>query len=253
MTLWVTTSLNAGQAQHDRASLVTQRCKGTRMSLTGTRAVDALASGETLYVVGRNRDELRAPGGTLFVHQGLLKPRLYDGVDHPLIRALTDGNPATCIVDGTIGLAGDSLHIAGALACRVVGIEASHAIYSLLEEGIARLAGEGDPVSRCAKAIELHHGDCAEVMASFPEDSADAVLLAPMYDSPDKAAPGFQLLRSVAVYDPVSEVQLRAGLRIAPRVVVKWPAGVPRPPALDRFCQVHCIEGQRVNYWQVSR
>lgn len=253
MTLWVTTSLNAGQTQRDRASLVLQRCQATRMPLTGTRAIDALASGETLYVVGRSRDELRGADGTLFVNQGLLRPRLHNGVDHPLIRALTDGEPATCVVDGTLGLAGDALHIAGTLECRVVGIEASPALSCLLEEGIARMAGERDPVARCAKAIELHHGDCAEVMATFPADSADAVLLAPMYDSPEKAAPGFQLLRSVAVHDPLSQRQLHAGLRLAPRVVVKWPAGEPRPPALDRFRQVRCIAGQRVNYWQVFR
>ncbi len=253
MSLWVTTSVNAGQKQHERADLVAQRCGASRMALTGTRAVDALAPADTLYMVGRGRDELRTASGTLFVNQGLLKSRLHAGLDHPLIRALTDGRSVTRIIDGTLGLAGDGLHVAGALACEVIGIEASPAMFCLLEEGVARMTSEPGPVARCAARLQLHHGDCAQIMRTFPDNHADAVLLAPMYDSPDKAAPGFELLRSVAIYDPLSPEQVHEGLRVAPRVVVKWPGGEPPPPALGAFSSVSCIEGQRVNYWLVTR
>ncbi|NCG18203.1 MAG: class I SAM-dependent methyltransferase [Rhodobacterales bacterium] len=253
MTLWVTTSVNAGQTQHDRAQQIVDRCGAQRMALTGTRAVAALAPEDTLYMVGRSRDELRNATDTLFVNQGLLKSRLHSGANHPLIRALNDGKPVTRVIDGTLGLGGDGLHIAGALSCEVIGIEASPAMFCLLEEGLARMATDRPPVSECAAAIQLIRGDCAKIMATFPNDHADAVLLAPMYDSPDKAAPGFQLLRSVAVYDPLSREQLLEGLRVAPRVVIKWPGGEPPPPAMGAFANTACIEGQRVNYWQVFR
>jgi len=252
MSLYVATSVNAGSEQRERAGLIAQRCGGTLISATGGRALNQLSPADTPYLVGRARDELRAGGASLFVNQGMLKSRLHSGVRHPLIQALSAGLPLRHVIDGTLGLAGDGLHIAGALSCQVTGVEASPALYSLLEEGLARLGTESGPAADCASAIRLVFGDCAQLMADMPANSADAVLLAPMYAKPDKAAPGFELLRSVADHCPLTHEQLDQALRVSGRVVVKWPRGAPMPAALSSFGGVDCVEGKRVNYWVIS-
>ena len=89
-------------------------------------------------------------------------------------------------------------------------------------------------------------------MAALPADSMDAVLLAPMYLAPDKAAPGFELLRALADHRPLQADAVDAALHCAPRLVVKWPRGTEPPQAL-RQRPTRVILGSRVAYWVVER
>ena len=156
------------------------------------------------------------------------------------------------MLDGTLGQAGDALHVAAALGCAVEGWEHSPTLFSLLEEGLPRLAKEPAPCGPAAERVQAHHGDSGDAFASLPADYADAVLLAPMYNRPDKAAPGFDLLRAVADHAALQRKTVTAALVVAPRVVVKWPRGAKTPDALDGF-RPTLVEGHRVAYWTVER
>ncbi len=229
----VTTSDKPRADQIVRARLIATRCDAAFAPRKGP-----LRDGLT-YVVGRNRDELRDGSTSLTVHEGMLHARLQAGKSHPLIRAI---GPAEHVVDGTLGLAGDALHIAAVLGCRVTGIEGSPQIFSLLEEGVPRLAAELE----AARRISLRLGETSEVLDEI--GAADAVFLAPMYERPRAAAPGFELLRQVAVHDPVTERTLTAALRVAPRVVVKVDRGTADlPGTLER------IRGKAVDYLVILR
>jgi len=164
----------------------------------------------------------------------MLRARLQSGCEHPLIRAI---GPAAHVVDGTLGLAGDALHIAAALCCDVTGIEGSPVIYSLLEEGLPRLGRHLEAANR----ISIHHGEASERLGQLPP--ADAVFLAPMYTHPRAAAPGFELLRRVALHNPFTEALLAAAHRIAPRVVLKVDRNAPPVPGTTTR-----LRGRAVDY-----
>ena len=228
----VTTSDKPGPDQIARAERVAARCDVPYERRRGAPTGFA-------YVVGRNRDELRDGAASLTVHEGMLHARLQAGQDHPLIRAI---GPAVHVVDGTLGLAGDALHISAVLGCKVTGIEGSPAIYSLLEEGIPRLAKTLAP----ARRIVLLLGEATATLAGI--GSADAVFLAPMYDRARAATPGFELLRRVAVHDPFTPRMLEQAHRIAPRVVLKVDRGAPEVEGTTAR-----IRGKSVDYVVLDR
>jgi len=225
MHLVITTVSRPDPDQVERAQLVARRCDVPFVPRQGSlRAV--LEAADIAYVVGRDRDELRSTHHRLSVHQGLLSARLSSGRDHPLIRALAPGPPPARIVDGTLGLAADALHIAATLGCQVVGFEASPVVYSLVEEGLERLGRE----LSAARRIDARLGDAVPLLEALSPASVDAVYLSPMSDRPHRAAPGFELLRAVARHDPFDEPWLEAALRVArERVVLKAPPGWAPP------------------------
>jgi len=230
--LTITTSDKPGPDQVERARAVALRCGRPYVPRRGP--IHGFA-----YVVGRNRDELRDGTTSLTVHEGMLQARLQSGVEHPLIRAI---GPAEHVVDATLGLAGDALHIASALSCQVTGIEGSPVIFSLLEEGLARLSRHLEAAGQIVPRL----GEATETLEQV--EPADAVFLAPMYVRPRAAAPGFELLRRVAIHDPLSEALLDAALRAAPRVVVK----VDPEEAAIRGTRSR-IRGRAVDYLVIER
>jgi len=232
VALVVTTSDKPGDAQVARA-----RALSARLDVPYVRRRGPLQG--FCYVVGRNRDELRDGPTSLTVHEGMLQARLQSASNHPLIRAI---GPASHVIDGTLGLAGDALHIASALSCRVTGIEGSPVIHALLEEGLPRLGQHLEAANR----ITLRLGDATETLATLT--AADVVFFAPMYERPRAAAPGFELLRRVAIHDPLSPALLREAHRVAPRVIVKIDRGEPALPGTSTR-----IRGRAVDYLVLHR
>jgi hypothetical protein len=118
------------------------------------------------------------------------------------------------VVDGTVGLAADALVCARAVGPtgRVLGAEASLAIWALVSEGLA-------PDARSAP-IEVRRLTARELLQGLPDRSADVVCLDPMFDRPGKAAPGFAVLRRYAVHEPLDEATLAEARRVARRWVL---------------------------------
>lgn len=246
--LHVTIALRAGPREQARAEQLAERL-GAVLLRRRTSLAPLLADGGLVYVVGQEKDELRGGDARLTVNEGLLRSRLRSGPFHPMVAFLKG---ARRVVDGTLGLAGDALHLSGALGCEVIGVEISPILHALLEEGLPRLARSPRPeVADAASRVRPVLGDSLEVLRSMASDAADGVLLAPMYPSPDKAAPGFELLRAVADHHPLREEHVVEALRVAPRLVVKWPPGLEPPAAL--LGRAAPSGGGRVEYWLVER
>lgn len=242
MRLVVTTGERPGPETWERACQVATRC-----GVVATRRRGALrhllGEGGLAYVVGRDKDRLDDGRHSLFVHPGLLAARLHAGRQQPLIRAiLGDRQAVQRVVDGTLGLAIDAMHLAGALDAEVVGVEASPAIYSLCEEGLARLARDG---VAAAGGVRPVLGTARDVLAGLPTGSADAVFLAPMFARAAPAAPGWDLLRPLAHAAPLDADTLREALRVGGRVVVKLSPQDP-VPALLAGCPR--LRGSAVDY-----
>lgn len=238
----VTTCYEPSDAHRARAGVLAKRFAA---EVVERRAFDVmfLATGAThLYVVGREREQVRARAGACFVQEGLLAIKLHEGVRHPFLRAL---GPCTSVVDCTLGLANDALHAATILRCSVLGVEGSPVIHALLEEGLPRVSRSHPAGHR----IDLIYGDALEVLRRLADRSHDAVFLDPMMSRPGKSAPSLEVLRAFAVPQPASAALLREAGRVArARVVLKLGKGaaVPSDSPLDF---THHEQGAHLTYW----
>ena len=242
--MFITTAAAPSTKLIGRARAVAERCGAPYRPRVG--AIEAMlqaAHSDLAYVVGRSREELRSAEAGLFVHAGMFAHKRDLAREHPFVRAVVRGGPCTSIVDATIGLAGDALHLAAVLGVPITGVEGSPAVYCLLEEGLSRLAAAGGEVGAAAARIRLQHGESCETLATMPADSADVVVLDPMFPVERPAAPGFALLRAVAHPGVDPQALIEPARRVARRhVVLKYPTRPTIPPCDDR------IDGKALRY-----
>ncbi|MCC7075113.1 MAG: class I SAM-dependent methyltransferase [Deltaproteobacteria bacterium] len=205
-------------------------------------------SGAThLYVVARAHDEVRTPaGGACFVQPSLLKMKLAEGARHPFVRALLGSDASVArVFDATLGLGVDAMHAACALGCEVQGTEVSAVLFSLLEEGLARLARATPAVAR----VRPMNAEAGASLAALPNDAVDVVMLDPMMSRPKRSTPSFAVLRDFAKAERADAALLREAARVARRrVVLKLGKGAPLPQdAPIAFARVE--RGSSVCYW----
>ena len=240
---------------------------------------------DVFYIVQQDRELVRGVSGdATFVQPGMLKTKLgrspKEARHHPLIRAIRgvyrEGEPwhenvdvddgaddIRSLFDGTMGLAGDALHVAGALDTDVVGSEGAPWMHALLEEGIARLRLDPWPdLARAATHVQVPvvASSTLEALTARPDDDVDVVYLDPMMERPMKAAPTFSMVRAIAIADvPPPALWLEAQRVARRRVVLKRPASPHRGlnPEADRGPVVvegiplvfgHVVFGTRIDY-----
>jgi len=204
--------------------------------------------------VSAEREVLHARDGTsIGVDEGMLKTRLHAGRQHPLIRAVAP-SPVTCILDATLGLAADALHLAAALGVPVTGTEINPVVFSLLEAGLARMRRGPEPAAAAAHHITPHLTDARTQLVREGPDSVDVVYLAPMFSDPKRAAPGYAVFRSVAHGASLDEATLEAARTAArQRVVLKLARGEVPPPCWPSDAD-RTVRGKAVTYrvWESS-
>jgi hypothetical protein len=230
----VTTCRDPSEAHEARGRTVAERCGVPFVKRdTSIKTIRARHGVELLYEVRRIREELQTLDECLFVHPGLFYFKRIDGREHPLLRAVAPQGepPLERIVDATLGLCSDALHLAHVLPqAEVLGIERSPLLYSLQQEGLARMQAERRGWSPAAGRIQPLLGDAREVLAGMPDQSADVVYLDPMFEEPRGAGGAFALMRVVACHDPLDQATLDQACRVARRrVVVKRPGRAPLP------------------------
>jgi len=249
-SLAVTTGCSSTPANIARARAIASRCGVSYVPRTGSLAKTCAQADVTmLYIVEKQRESLRLPTGErIGVDQGMLNMRLHTGRDHPLIRATSIDNVQR-LMDGTLGLAHDALHLASVWNRPVLGAEASPVVFSLLESGLEQLAATAGPVSAAAQWIEPRLGRSSDILMNVEVGSVDVLLLAPMFRSPRNAAPGYPLFRNVAVHDPLDEETLDAARDAhVRRIVLKLDRGSP-PPNFWKGSSEHVIRGKSNVYW----
>ncbi|MFT4625264.1 MAG: hypothetical protein ACI8PZ_003932 [Myxococcota bacterium] len=235
MPFAVTTSHHASPDRIARARTVAERCGVPLVPRAATRPQTFAAAGvDVLYVVANHRDELFSRDGeSITIAAGLLRTRVHNGMEHPFVRALApDGVRPESVFDATLGLAMDALHLAAILEVPILGSEASPAVFSLLEEGLARLSHDKAPTGPAARLIQPTLGRAADVLRAMGPRSVDVVSLSPMFASPRKAPPGYAVFREVAVSEPLGGDTVEAAITAArKRVVLKLRRDEPAPAA----------------------
>ena len=255
----VTTVRNPGAPARARAHEVARR--------TGARLVERPGAFESLfdtydvehvYVCKKDRDEVRRRDGQrLFVHPGLYAQKRGRGVRYPLVDAAlgteSSADPVRSVLDCTLGLAGDALVLAGALEAAVTGLEYSPVLFSLLEEGLARLARphpqKGAMAWQDAAArVRPVASDALTFLAAQAGARFDVVYLDPMMTRPLGQNPMFEVLRAFAHPAPVSQTLLVEAARVARRrVVLKLPHDTLAPPDALRWDRT--VTGSAVDYF----
>ena len=251
---FVTTTLKPSAALIERAQKIAARLGWPLVPrTTSLRRLREAHGASEVYIVGSIRDEVQTPDDVLFVHTGMFYLKRDVGAGHPLIRAIAppEGAAPRRVIDATLGLGGDALFLAWALDAQIVGLESSPVIFSLLEEGLARMAATAHPgVAEPALRIQPVHADACEWLAAQPPASVDVVYLDPMFTKRRRSPPGYSLFRQLAHPTPLNAELLSAACRVAAaRVVVKIP-GATAAPTFARFDGR--IRGQAVDYLVVE-
>lgn len=246
--LAVTTCYEPGPAHLERARTIADRFSAPLIARDSFATLFESSGASYLYVVQRTHDEVRDPGGhNCLVQEGLLSSKLTDGRAHPFLRAVLGGDERVdSVIDCTLGLANDALHIATVLECNVRGIEGSPMLHALLEEGVPRLARTGWPQ---ASRISVEHGLSLDVLRACATASVDVVTLDPMMSRPKKSAPSFSLLRDFALHERASPELLREAARVARRRVVLKLGRYAPLPANAPYTFERAPGGARVTYW----
>lgn len=199
-----------------------------RLSFQAMHERDGL---DLYYVVRRDRHELcHIDGRAIFVNPGMFALKTHMGKNHPLIVALgldqeritenTEKNARAVVVDATLGLAGDAMHIAATGQAEIIGLEKSPVIASLLREGLARMSQEQRAWASSAQKIIVKNTDAATALSSMADHSVDCVYLDPMFERRQGGVPGFGLFRAVAAHDKLLPDTLLQAARVARRRVV---------------------------------
>lgn len=248
LPLVITTSARRHGALRARAAAIAELCGAPLRSRIGIPRL--LEEAEAVYVVTAERDRIYSREGRLSVGEGLMKLKKTDGRSHPLLRALAplDGAPLGHMIDATFGLGQDALHVADALGCQILGIEASAPIYAISQDALLR--HQRGRWKAGASKIQLIHGHAEAYLRQLDPGSTEAVFLDPMFQLPLAAAPGFGVLRQLAEARPLDAATLDAALCVASRrVVLKLPTG--QRPAFSGFNRR--VNGKAFDYWAIEK
>lgn len=213
-------------------------------------------TGEELwYIIGKDRESVRSAQTEIFVHVGMMKLKRGPGRGHPMLRAIAPLElpvPST-IVDATLGLGQDAFHMGIMLEANILGVEASPVILALLEEGTARLRRANDRWSEGVGRLSLVPGSAESALAAMGTSAHPVVFLDPMFESPLRSPPGWEVFRSLAVPTPLTEEALSQAVRVAAdRVVLK----VPRSGRAPAFCASmfnRRVCGRALDYWIIEK
>lgn len=169
-----------------------------------------------------------SPINVNFSEGKLAHRRLYGGGrKQPLARAvgLKPGNTPV-IVDATAGLARDAFVLA-CLGCRVMMIERSPILATLIADGMRRALLDPDIGKMVMERMSLRTGDAKTIIETQLNKQADVVYLDPMYPTRSKSAlvkKEMRILRSL-IGDDMDSAELLSIARVhaKQRVVVKRP------------------------------
>jgi len=175
------------------------------------------------YVVESERMIIRWNGGEFFFHPASSKMRMRNiknnQRDH-LIEIL-DLKGDEIIFDLTLGLGSEAILMAAFLnQGRVIGVEASKHIYTIVKYGFRDYQDQSPWVNESFNRIKLINEDYKTWIRQQEDDSADYVYCDPMFDNPVMTSSGFNPLRPFAVYDKIEQADIIEMKRVAKKAVI---------------------------------
>jgi hypothetical protein len=161
--------------------------------------------------------------GEFFFHPSTSKMRMRNirnnQRDHLIETLNLEGDEI--IYDLTLGLGSEAILIAAHLTTgKVVGVEASKHIYTIVKYGLQTYNDPSPWVNESFKKIELIHSDYKSWIREQEDQSCDYCYCDPMFENPVMSSSGFNPLRPFAVYDKVSPEDIHQMKRISKKAVI---------------------------------
>jgi 16S rRNA (guanine1516-N2)-methyltransferase len=193
----------------------------------------------------------QAPGPVRvdFVEGAVAHRRLFGGGTGQMIAKAVGVQPGVRprVLDATAGLGRDGFVLAS-LGCSVTLIERQPLIAALLEDGLARAAGDRD-VGPIVAQMRLLTGNAIELMNTWQGEPPQVIYLDPMFPHRDKSAlvkKEMRLFRPFVGDDLDAPALLQAALALAShRVVVKRPR---KAPIIAGGKPAYALEGKSSRY-----
>ncbi|AYC32030.1 SAM-dependent methyltransferase [Pseudomonas cavernae] len=193
----------------------------------------------------------QAPGPVRvdFVEGALAHRRLYGGGSGQMIAKAVgvQSGIRPRVLDATAGLGRDAFVLAS-LGCDMTLIERQPIIAALLEDGLARAAGDLE-VGAIVAHIRLLGGNAIELMQGWAGAAPQVIYLDPMFPHRDKSAlvkKEMRLFRPLVGDDLDAPALLAAALALAShRVVVKRPR---KAPIIDGAKPSYSLDGKSSRY-----
>lgn len=226
--LVVTTSHKARSAAIERAETFALQWGYEYRSRRDQPFEDMIGPNDAALVFTNSEVRLASHAGSLTSHLGTAFIRLKSfsrSEGDPLIRAgeLQLGDR---VIDTTFGLGRDAIVAACAVGHTgaVTAVESSAGLFHLGHFGLTEGALSTNQVALIAGSTpaptEIVNADARQWLAAAPANSADVVLIDPMFDAPKTSDAGFALLRSVADAAPLDQQWVEEARRVARRFVV---------------------------------
>lgn len=253
----VTTCRHPEAAQTSRAKAVAELCQVPYLERSSFARMTAASGADLFYVVGRKTEALRRGSDEFYVHPGMIKMKRADGASHPLVRAVRPpgAGPVERLIDGTLGMAGDALHLSTVLKIGVVGLEINPVLASLVRGGLQHMVAGDAWWGASARRVDVRCADNLAYLRELAAHAVDVVYLDPMFESSLGGALGFDVFKGLADHAPLSSQLLTEASRVARcRVVVKV-VGASDPPALEDGAPAfnRRVRGGAVDYLVVEK
>lgn len=179
-----------------------------------------------MVVVSPKRVSCVTDAGEFFFHPSLARLRikeLRNGKTDQMIEAMSIG-PGDSVLDCTMGLGTDAIvasFVTGASG-KVVGLESSAVIALLVKRGLQAYPDVDKDISAAMRRVQVIRADHREYLRTLPPGSFDVVYIDPMFRLPGRKSPAINVIRTLAVPDPIERETIRLALSVAAkRVVVK--------------------------------
>jgi len=178
---------------------------------------------DTLLVIA-DRVKLYAGDGEFFFHPSMANTRIkrLKSGDNDIVIDRTGTRPGDTVLDCTLGLGADSIVFAHAVGPegRVIGIEASPVIATLVRRGLKECVVDTRAVNHAMRRVEVVCADHLDYMRTLPDRSVDIVYFDPMFRRTVSSSEAIEPLRLLGDDRPLSEAAITEAKRIARRRIV---------------------------------
>jgi len=179
-----------------------------------------------IVVVSKIKTSYHCPHGEFFFHPDKSAMRIKEiraGKTDQMIKAM-DLYPGCSIVDCTLGLATDAIvasYVSG-IAGKVVGIESSPIISTLVEMGLKSYEQQGKKkVVEAMRRVRVLNAEHGQYLTHLAPNSFDVVYFDPMFRKAKLGAHcPVDRLRPLADHSPLERVNIELALQVARRRVV---------------------------------
>ncbi|AST91736.1 class I SAM-dependent methyltransferase [Sutcliffiella cohnii] len=183
---------------------------------------------EDIIVVGKERLELFKLGKKepIFFHPNSAAfrlKRLIKGETEPFLE-VTKLQNGMSFLDCTLGLASDSIiasYIVGKNG-KVTGLEGNRTVAFIVQEGLKTWPSENEALVKAMERVQVVTTDHKEYLQTLDSNSYDVVYFDPMFTETIEESQGILPLKSVAIYEGLTELTINEAYRVAKsRVVLK--------------------------------